>query len=72
MSWKELVCIDFFGYDSLIWYLVVLNANGKLLLAIVIKYADTILKGFACLLAISITCFEVMFLSRFWGNARKE
>merc|ERR1712037_978780 len=44
----------FFGYDLFIWYLVVLNATGGLLVAVVIKYADNILKGFACSLAIII------------------
>merc|ERR1712062_56064 len=46
----------FFGYDLFIWYLVVLNATGGLLVAVVIKYADNILKGFACSLAIILTC----------------
>jgi len=46
----------FFGYDLFVWYLVVLNATGGLLVAVVIKYADNILKGFACSLAIILTC----------------
>ena len=46
----------FYGYDLFVWYLVVLNATGGLLVAVVIKYADNILKGFACSLAIIITC----------------
>ncbi|MCL4132299.1 UNVERIFIED_CONTAM: hypothetical protein GTU68_059385, partial [Idotea baltica] len=37
----------FFGYDAYIVYLVVLNAVGGLLVAMVVKYADNILKGFA-------------------------
>merc|ERR1712062_377983 len=55
----------FFGYDLFIWYLVVLNATGGLLVAVVIKYADNILKGFACSLAIIITCFVSVFLFGF-------
>jgi UDP-sugar transporter A1/2/3 len=46
----------FYGYDLFVCYLVVLNATGGLLVAVVVKYADNILKGFACSLAIIITC----------------
>jgi UDP-sugar transporter A1/2/3 len=46
----------FYGYDFFVCYLVVLNATGGLLVAVVVKYADNILKGFACSLAIIITC----------------
>ena len=55
----------FFGYDAFVWYLVVLNATGGLLVAVVIKYADNILKGFACSLAIIITCIVSIFLFGF-------
>ena len=55
----------FFGYDVFVWYLVVLNATGGLLVAMVIKYADNILKGFACSLAIIITCIVSVFLFGF-------
>ena len=64
ISEKEL----FFGYDLFLWYLVVLNATastGRLLVAVVIKYADNILKGFACSLAIIITCFVSVLLFGF-------
>ena len=52
----------------MIWYLVVLKATastGGLLVAFVIKYADNILKGFACSLAIIITCFVLVLLFGF-------
>lgn len=55
----------FYGYDAFVWYLVVLNATGGLLVAMVIKYADNILKGFACSLAIIITCIVSVFLFGF-------
>jgi len=46
----------FYGYDLFVIYLVALNATGGLLVAVVVKYADNILKGFACSLAIIISC----------------
>lgn len=52
----------FFGYDAFVWYLVVLNATGGLLVAMVIKYADNILKGFATSLAIILTSVVAVFL----------
>jgi len=55
----------FFGYDSFVWYLVVLNASGGLIVAVVIKYADNILKGFACSLAIVLTCILSIFIFGF-------
>ena len=39
-----------------VWYLVALNGLGGLIVAVVVKYADNILKGFACSMAIIITC----------------
>ncbi|CAL8129709.1 unnamed protein product [Orchesella dallaii] len=46
----------FFGYDFFVWYLVILQATGGLLVAMVVKYADNILKGFATSLAIVVAC----------------
>ncbi|XP_045106958.1 UDP-galactose translocator-like isoform X1 [Portunus trituberculatus] len=43
------------GYDGFVWYLVCLNALGGLLVALVVKYADNILKGFATSLAIVLS-----------------
>jgi len=51
----------FHGYDAFVAYLVALNATGGLLVAVVVKYADNILKGFACSLAIIITCVVSVF-----------
>jgi len=39
------------GFDNAVWVMVVNNAFGGLCVAFVIKYADNILKGFACALA---------------------
>lgn len=55
----------FFGYDAFIVYLVILQAAGGLLVAVVVKYADNILKGFATSLAIIITCVASIFLFGF-------
>lgn len=46
----------FYGYDWFVWYLVILQALGGLLVAMVVKYADNILKGFATSLAIILSC----------------
>jgi len=54
-----------FGYDSFVWFTVAQNALGGLLVAVVVKYADNILKGFACSLAIIITCIASIFLFDF-------
>nr|CAD7605170.1 unnamed protein product [Timema genevievae] len=55
----------FFGYDVFIWYLIVLQAGGGLLVAVVVKYADNILKGFATSLAIVISCVVSIYLFSF-------
>ena len=55
----------FFGYDLFVLYLIMLNAMGGLLVAVVVKYADNILKGFATSLAIIITCIISVFLFGF-------
>lgn len=55
----------FFGYDIFVIYLVVLQAGGGLIVAMVVKYADNILKGFATSLAIIISCVASMYLFQF-------
>lgn len=55
----------FIGYDLFVWYLVVLQAGGGLLVAMVVKYADNILKGFATSLAIVITAVASIYLFNF-------
>lgn len=55
----------FRGYDVFIWYLVALQAGGGLIVAVVVKYADNILKGFATSLAIIISCVASIYIFDF-------
>lgn len=55
----------FHGYDYYVAYLIALNACGGLLVAMVVKYADNILKGFATSLAIIITSVVSIFIFDF-------
>jgi len=55
----------FHGYDNFVWFTVAQNALGGLLVAVVVKYADNILKGFVCSLAIIITCVASIFIFDF-------
>ncbi|KAK0092732.1 hypothetical protein PV326_000711 [Microctonus aethiopoides] len=55
----------FYGYDSFICYLVLLQAGGGLVVALVVKYADNILKGFATSMAIIISCIASVYLFNF-------
>ena len=58
----------FTGYTSLVWFVVCNQAFGGLLVAVVVKYADNILKGFATSLAIIISCFVSVFFFSFQLN----
>ncbi|XP_078484517.1 UDP-galactose translocator [Ciona intestinalis] len=54
----------FFGFSPLVVFIVSNQAFGGLLVALVIKYADNILKGFATSVSIIIsTIFSALFLS---------
>lgn len=55
----------FHGYDYYVVYVIGLNACGGLLVAMVVKYADNILKGFATSLAIIIVCVVSAFIFDF-------
>ena len=46
-------------------YLVVLQACGGLLVAVVVKYADNLLKGFATSIAIILSCIVSIILFDF-------
>uniref|UniRef100_A0A7E4V9E4 UDP-N-acetylglucosamine transporter n=1 Tax=Panagrellus redivivus TaxID=6233 RepID=A0A7E4V9E4_PANRE len=56
----------FQGYNSIIWIVVLLQAYGGLVIALVVKYADNILKGFAVSLSIiSSSLISWLFLNDF-------
>lgn len=55
----------FFAYTPMVWTAIFIQSAGGLLVAIVVKYADNILKGFATSLAIVISCILSMFFFNF-------
>uniref|UniRef100_A0A131Y592 Putative udp-galactose transporter n=1 Tax=Ixodes ricinus TaxID=34613 RepID=A0A131Y592_IXORI len=55
----------FHGYNALIWTVILLQALGGLLVAVVVKYADNILKGFATSLAIVLSCVVSVYAFEF-------
>lgn len=55
----------FHNYTGFIVFLILLNASGGLLVAVVVKYADNILKGFATSLAIVLACIFQIYLFDF-------
>jgi UDP-sugar transporter A1/2/3 len=66
-DWSKINSHGFFvGYDFFVWYLVVLQACGGLIVAVVVKYADNILKGFATSLAIVISCIASIYIFDFY------
>ena len=50
------------GYTPLVWVVISQQALGGLIVAIVVKYADNILKGFSTSLSIIISCVASVFL----------
>ena len=55
----------FFGYNKVVWAVIFNQAFGGLLVAVVIKYADNILKGFACSISICVSAVVAYFLFEF-------
>ena len=55
----------FFGYDWLVWVVIFIQAFGGLMVAVVVKYADNILKGFATSAAIILSCIASMYFFDF-------
>ena len=55
----------FFGYDWVVWTVILGQALGGLLVALVVKYADNILKGFASSGAIIVSCVASVYIFDF-------
>jgi len=55
----------FFGYTPIVWSVICCQAFGGLLVAVVIKYADNILKGFACSISIIVSAIVAYFIFEF-------
>ena len=57
------------GYDSFVWFTVAQNALGGLLVAVVVKYADNILKVFATSISIILSSIlSYLILDDLTGN----
>ena len=54
-----------FGYHKLVWVIIALQAFGGLLVGVVVKYADNILKGFAAAVSIVVSCVLSVYLFSF-------
>lgn len=55
----------FYGYNVWTWTTILCQALGGLIVAVVVKYADNILKGFATSLSIILSCIASVFLFEF-------
>lgn len=54
-----------FGYTGMVWCVIFNQAFGGLLVAVVVKYADNILKGFATSFSIIVSTVMSIYLFRF-------
>lgn len=55
----------FFGYSPLVWMVIIQQAIGGLIVAVVVRYADNILKGFATSISIIISALSSVYLFGF-------
>lgn len=55
----------FFGYSWLVWTVIFLQAQGGLIVAVVVKYADNILKGFATSISIILSAVVSVYVFDF-------
>jgi UDP-sugar transporter A1/2/3 len=60
----------FHGYNWTVWVAVMLNSLGGLVVAMVVKYADNVVKGFATSISILMTCIISYFLFGFIINGQ--
>lgn len=56
------------GFSSMVWTVVVVQAAGGLIVAVVVKYADNILKTFAASFSIVISCIISSIFFDFHAN----
>ena len=54
-----------YGYSTLVWIVISMQAFGGLLVAVVVKYADNILKGFAASFSIIVSCIVSVYIFSF-------
>lgn len=54
-----------YGYTSLTWFVILLQALGGLLVSVVMKYSDNILKGFSTSLSIIISSVASVYIFNF-------
>eukprot|EP00126_Sphaerothecum_destruens_P008436 Sdes_comp20211_c0_seq2m13558 len=52
----------FYGYHSIVWFVIANQAFGGLVVAVVVKYADNILKGFATSVSIILSSVLSIYL----------
>ncbi|CAF3357869.1 unnamed protein product [Rotaria sp. Silwood1] len=55
----------FYGYTNMVWIATLVHSVGGLIVALVVKHADNILKGFATSSAIILSCIVSMMLFDF-------
>jgi len=54
-----------YGYTTLVWISTVINSIAGLMVALVIKYSDNILKGFASSTAVVLSCIIAVIFFNF-------
>ena len=54
-----------FGYHKLVWAIIGMQTFGGLLVGVVVKYADNILKGFSAAVSIVVSCIASVYLFNF-------
>ena len=61
-DWGAISEKGFFAYSPLVWSVILQQAVGGLVVAVVVKFADNILKGFTTSLSIIISCIAAVSL----------
>lgn len=70
-DWDSVTSGGFFqGYNGVVFGVVLLQAGGGLVVAVVVKYTDNIRKSFAAAVSIIMSCIMSMFLFDFHPNLK--